>query len=69
MDGYDDCIVGVVERMSQPPTVCYDQEKIIQKLINESGMEPHEAKEFFEVNQLNAWVGDRTPCFLSPNKE
>ena len=25
MDGYDDCIAGVVERFGQPPIVCYDK--------------------------------------------
>lgn len=68
MDGYDDCIVGVVERMGQDPIVCYDKEKILQKLIEDDGMDVAEAQEFIEVNQLNAWIGDRTPCFLSPNQ-
>ena len=32
MDGYDDCIAGVVERFGQNPIVCYDKEKVIQRL-------------------------------------
>jgi hypothetical protein len=27
MDGYDDCIVGTVERFGQPEIVCYDKER------------------------------------------
>jgi hypothetical protein len=66
MDGYDDCIVGVVERFGQEPIVCYDKDKVIQKLQG-GGMSRDEAIEFFEFHQLGAWIGDLTPCFLSPN--
>lgn len=64
IDGYDSCIVGVVERFGQPPIVCYDKEKIIQKLID-NGMDCEKANEFFCINYLGYWVGDGTPCFLS----
>lgn len=66
MDGYDDCIVGVVERFGQEPIVCYDKGKIMHKL-QEGGMSRDEAIEFFHFNQFGAWMGDLTPCFLSPN--
>ena len=62
MDGYDDCVVGVVEQFGRPPIVCYDRELIIRKLM-EDGMTQEEAEEFFEFNQIGAWVGERTPCF------
>ena len=32
MDGYDDCIIGVVERCGQEPIVCYDKSKVIKEL-------------------------------------
>jgi hypothetical protein len=64
MDGYDDCVVGVVEQFGRPPIVCYDRELVIRKLM-EDGMTQEEAEEFFEFNQIGAWVGDRTPCFLT----
>lgn len=67
MDGYDDCIVGVIERFGQLPIVCYDREKILLKL-QQNGMSDFEAFEFYEFNQLGAWVGDRTPCFLTKKK-
>ena len=66
MDGYDDCIVGVVERFGQEPIVCYDKDKVIQKL-QDDGMSRDEAIEFFHFNQFGSWMGDLTPCFLSPN--
>jgi hypothetical protein len=64
MDGYGDCVAGIVERFGQEPIVCYDKEKVLQRL-EDDGMEPEEAEEFFEYNQLGAWLGDLTPCFIS----
>jgi hypothetical protein len=66
MNGYDDCIAGVVERFGQNPIVCYDKEKVIQRLESD-GMDRDEAEEFFYYNQIGAWMGDATPCFLSTN--
>lgn len=63
MDGYDDCVAGIVERFNQPPIVCYDKTKVLLKLTKE-GMSPEQALEYFEFNQLGAWVGERTPCFI-----
>jgi len=68
MDGYDDCIVGVVERFGQEPIVCYDREKVICRLESD-GMDRDEAEEFFQFNQIGAWMGDSTPCFLSANAD
>ena len=64
MDGYDDCIVGVVERFGQEPIFCYNKEKIIQSLQSD-GASRDEAEEFFYFNQIGAWMGDSTPCFIS----
>ena len=63
MDGFDNCIAGVVEGFGQERIVCYDKFKVIDQMISE-GMTEEEAVEFFEYNQIGAWVGDRTPCFL-----
>jgi hypothetical protein len=67
MDGYDDCIVGVVERYGQQPILCYDKEMVIRKLESD-GMSRIDAEEWFYFNQIGAWVGDGTPCFLSANE-
>ena len=63
MDGYDECIVGAVERFGMNPIICYDKNKIIKSLETD-GMSNEEANEWFEFNQIGAWVGDGTPCFL-----
>lgn len=63
MDGYDDCVEGVVERFGQPPIICYNKNKVLKKLCED--MTPDEAVEWFEFNQIGAWHGDKTPCFLT----
>jgi len=63
MDGYDDCIMGAVVRFGSDPFLLYDQDAVIEKLMDQ-GMTYEEAVEFHEYNQLGAWVGDATPAFL-----
>ena len=67
MDGYDDCIEGVVERFGMNPIVCYDKEKVLTKL--RADMSEQEAYEWFEFNQIGAWLGDSTPCFLTKGEK
>jgi len=62
MDGYDDCVLGIVERYGQPEIVLYDRDKVLARL-EADGMTPEEAREFYEINQKGAWVGSTTPCF------
>ena len=64
MDGFNDCIVGSVERFGQEPIICYDKNKVLKKNMQD-GMSEEESIEYFEYNQLGAWVGDTTPCFLT----
>lgn len=63
MDGFDDCIVGVCRRFGQEPIIAYDYNKVIDKLVSD-GMSYEEALEWHEINQIGAWVGDHTPCFI-----
>jgi hypothetical protein len=64
MDGFDDCIIGIVERFGSEPILCYDRQAVLEKLM-EDGMTHEEAEEYFSFNQIGAWVGETTPCFLS----
>ena len=64
MNGFNDCIAGIVERHGIPGIVCYDRDKVISKLVWE-GMTVDEAEEWYEFNQLGAYAGESTPCFIS----
>ena len=61
-DGFDEAILGVVQRMGIQ-AICYDQDKVIDILMGD-GMTYEEAVEYFEFNIAGAWVGESTPFFL-----
>jgi hypothetical protein len=60
---FDSCIVGIAHRCGMDPLVAYDQAKVINALID-SGMSQEDAFEWFDVNILGAYVGERTPIFV-----
>jgi hypothetical protein len=64
MGGYDDCIIGICNRFGQEPIVAYDYDKVIAKL-EKDGMSREEAIEWFQFNQIGAWAGKTTPCFIT----
>ena len=64
MDGFDNCVIGVLERFGMENIVLYDRAKVIEKLV-EDGCDNYEgAVEYYEHNQLGGWHGDGTPGFL-----
>lgn len=62
MDGYDDAIIGVVERIGLE-VVCYDLDKVIEILMKQ-GMDEDDAWEWYQFNMVGSWVGEKTPVFL-----
>ena len=62
---YDDAIIGVVERAGGSPVIAYDTQKILD--ILERSMPMEDAQEFFEYNILGAYMGDRTPVYVTQN--
>jgi len=63
MDGYDSCIIGVVEGAGMETRILYSTEKVINSLMAD-GMNSEEALEFHLFNQAGAYMGEHTPCFL-----
>tara|TARA_R110000822_G_scaffold283024_1_gene404587 strand:+ start:122 stop:361 length:240 start_codon:yes stop_codon:yes gene_type:complete len=61
LDGFDEAIIGVVERIGLQ-AVCYDRSKVLSILAKE--MTEDEALEYFEFNILGSYVGETTPVFL-----
>lgn len=61
--GFDDCIVGVVERFGTEPVICYDRGAVIAKLVSD-GLIEELAEEWYSYNMIGSWMGDKTPCFL-----
>jgi hypothetical protein len=69
-EGFDDCVVGVVERAGGgSPMLCYSLHKVIAKLMSDNGWDRQEAEDYFEFNQMSSWLGDGTPCYITPCDE
>ena len=62
-DGFDDALVGYIERAGMPSIACYDKDKCIEILAND--MTHEEAIEYFYFNTAGAYVGENTPCFFT----
>lgn len=62
---FDAAILGVAERIGMSPIVAYDTAKILDILCERDGMEGDEAVEYFEFNIVGAYVGERTPIFIT----
>jgi len=63
MDGFDDCILGVVTHCGTDQFVIYDYDKVIAKNMSH-GMTEEEAVEYFQFNQECAYLGEYTPGFV-----
>jgi len=78
IDGFDDAIVGIGERINLGPVVIYDEEKMIEIIMNDMDVSVYEleegetiedkkysmALEHFEFNIKGAWLGEFTPIFM-----
>ena len=60
---FDEAIIGVAERIGDEPVVAYDTTKIVEILSR--SMSVDDAYEFFEFNILGAYVGHKTPLFVT----
>ena len=60
---FDEAIIGVAERIGEEPVVAYDTTKIVEILSR--SMSVDEAYEYFEFNILGAYVGHKTPLFIT----
>ncbi len=65
VDGFDEAIIGMAERINLGPVVAYDVEKILEIMIERDGMTYEEAMEFFDFNIQGAWMGDFTPIYIT----
>lgn len=62
-DGFDEAIIGMAERIDLGSIVAYDVDKIINILVERDGMSYSEAREYYEYNILNCWMGEQTPIY------
>jgi hypothetical protein len=65
VDGMDEAIVGVGERMGSEPFLVYNKLLVIEILVQRDKMGYEEAMEFFNYNILGSYVGESTPVFIT----
>jgi len=79
LDGFDEAIIGMAERINLGPIIAYDVEKIIEILANDMEVEEDDlvddqsieelkismAYDYFYFNIQGAWMGENTPIFIS----
>ena len=64
LEGFDEAIIGLAERINLGPVVAYDVNKICEILMNKHNMSYEEAIEYFNFNIIGAWMGDFTPVYI-----
>jgi len=66
LDGFDEAIIGITNRINTPVLAVYSWESIINILIERDGLSLDDAMEYTDFNILGAWVGERTPIIVMP---
>jgi hypothetical protein len=67
-DGFDEAIIGYAEvwlNSGQERVMAYDRDKCIEVLMERDEMDWYEANEYFDFNVAGAYVGEKTPVFIS----
>ncbi len=64
-DHYDVCVVGIAERCGMEAVAVYDKDCLLRMLVEKEGMTEEEAVEWYEYNMVGAYVGERTPMFMT----
>ena len=62
-DGLDKAIAGICRQFGRPDVILYDEDKVIEILMEREKMDYKEAVEFFEFNIIGAGMGPETPAF------
>jgi hypothetical protein len=65
-DGYDNCLLGVLELFGHPPIAVYDKTKVLAEIMRDTELTYEDALEHYEYNMLGSYVGESTPAYLVP---
>jgi len=63
-DGLEAAFIGIGAQQHVQLAV-YDEAKALALYVERDGMTPEEAREWYEFNVVGAYVGDRTPIFVT----
>ena len=62
LDGFDECITGVVEEFGNCIRILYSRDKILESLQKDMSYE--DALEYYYYNIVGGHFGERNPLFL-----
>ena len=62
-DNLQDALLGFGRQYGKDVVAVYSENKIVETLIDQ-GMEPQDAREFYEFNIETLFAGDRTPVII-----
>ena len=62
LDGFDDCITGVVEEFGNGIRILYSRDNILESLQKDMSYE--DALEYYYYNIVGGHFGERNPLFL-----
>ena len=65
MDGFDEAFIGTSQRINEPVLAVYSYDKMVEVLKSRDGMTDEEACEYIDFNVVGAWVGERTPIWVT----
>lgn len=63
VDMFDNCIIGIGDRIGQPPVLVYEEERMVQSLWDD-GWSYEEAIEWLYINTFGSYLGENTPIIL-----
>ena len=63
-DGFDEAIIGTMERFGMEPILAYDWNKCVAILMERDGMDRDDAVDYMGFNVTGLGAGDGTPCFI-----
>lgn len=64
-NGFNEALIGYVERSGLPPLALYDADKCIEIIMEKYDLPYDEARDSFNYNTKGSYVGENTPAFAT----
>lgn len=64
-DGFEDAFVGIASRCASKDVAVYDLDRAVEVMVSRDGITHEEAMEYISFKVLGAYVGERTPWFIT----
>ena len=65
LEGFEEAYLGTAERIDLGVVAVYDQKKCIRVIMQQESVSQAAARELFEYNIGNTWLGEKGPLFIT----